>query len=369
MSQDILLQIVSDHGALPVKFSIQLDESTDVSNCSQLLVFVRYVKECAVHEEFLFCERLLETTKAIDVLQLVKAFFTKHGLNLQMCGSICTDGAPAMLGNRSGFAALMKKEVPNIIVTHCILHRHALVSKCLPAELKNVMSIVVRSVNFIRGHALNHRLFQHFCQKIGSEHSVFLFLAEIRWLSRGRVLTRVMELHKEIAQFFQEKGNELADNFKCQQFILSLAYLADSFTHLNELNISMQGSGGSIMTASQKLSAFIHKLPVWKRRIENCNFANFPNLDSIFVNNQEDLPLVYQICTHLEGLMALFDGYFPNGDLSVRDGWICDRLLFNLDSIEYGHIAKDELIELKGNQKVKMKFDCMELTTFWCHQL
>ena len=282
MSQDILLQIVSDHGALPVKFSIQLDESTDVSNCSQLLVFVRYVKECAVHEEFLFCERLLETTKAIDVLQLVKAFFTKHGLNLQMCGSICTDGAPAMLGNRSGFAALMKKEVPNIIVTHCILHRHALVSKCLPAELKNVMSIVVRSVNFI----LNHRLFQAFCQEIGSEHSVLLFYTEVRWLSR------VMELHEEIAQFLQEKSNELADNFKPQQFILSLAYLADMFTHLNELNISMQGSGGNIMTANQKLSAFIHKLPVWKRRVENCNFANFPNLDSIFVDNQEDIPVL-----------------------------------------------------------------------------
>ena len=84
MSQDILQQIVSDLVATLVKFSIQLDESTDVSNCNQLLVFVRYVKEGSVREEFLFCECLLETTKAIDVLQLVKAFFTKHALNLQM---------------------------------------------------------------------------------------------------------------------------------------------------------------------------------------------------------------------------------------------------------------------------------------------
>ena len=53
MSQDILQQIVSDLVATPVKFSIQLDESTDVTNCSQLLVFVRYVKEGGVHEELL----------------------------------------------------------------------------------------------------------------------------------------------------------------------------------------------------------------------------------------------------------------------------------------------------------------------------
>ena len=58
VSQDILLQIVSDLVATPVKFSIQFDESTDVSNCSQLLVFVQFIK---VREEFLFSERLFES--------------------------------------------------------------------------------------------------------------------------------------------------------------------------------------------------------------------------------------------------------------------------------------------------------------------
>ena len=45
MSQNILQQLVTDLVATPVRFSIQLDESTEVANCSQLLVFVRYVKE------------------------------------------------------------------------------------------------------------------------------------------------------------------------------------------------------------------------------------------------------------------------------------------------------------------------------------
>ena len=63
-----------------------------------------------------------------------------------------------MLGNRSGFVALMRKDIHSIIVTHYILHKHSLVSKYLPPEFKNVMSIVVRSVNFIRGHALNQSL-------------------------------------------------------------------------------------------------------------------------------------------------------------------------------------------------------------------
>jgi len=54
--------------ASPFPVSIQLDESTDVSQCAQLLVYVRYMHTDAIKEEFLFCEPLSETTKAADML-------------------------------------------------------------------------------------------------------------------------------------------------------------------------------------------------------------------------------------------------------------------------------------------------------------
>ena len=159
ISEDILQQVIADVKASPIKVSLQLDESTDVSSCSQLLVFVRYVKEKEVVEEFLFCTPLKTTTKAVDVFNIVKEFFLNHEMSLDMVGSLCTDGAPAMLGNKSGFASRVKKEVPHITVTHCMLHRHALAAKSLPEKLKKVLSIAVSVVNYIRGNALNHRLF------------------------------------------------------------------------------------------------------------------------------------------------------------------------------------------------------------------
>ena len=50
MSEDILQQVIADIKSSPIKVSLQLDESTDVSSCSQLLVFARYVKEKEVVE-------------------------------------------------------------------------------------------------------------------------------------------------------------------------------------------------------------------------------------------------------------------------------------------------------------------------------
>lgn len=206
MSQDILQQVLEDIKASPLKVGIQLDESTDVDGCSQLLVFEQYVKEKEILEEFLFCEPLQLTTKGIDVFSLIKDFFLKHKIMFDVCASICTDGASAMLGKNSGFVAYVKKEVPRIMITHCMLHRRALAAKTLPTELKDTLSTAVSAVNFIRGHALNHRLFHAFCEEIGAEHTVLLFHTEVRWLSRGRMLTHIFEMCEEISQFLLIKA-------------------------------------------------------------------------------------------------------------------------------------------------------------------
>lgn len=119
MSSNVLQQVVDELKAPPFPFSMQLDESTDVSHCSQLLVFVRYVHNATktMKEEFLFCNSLTLTTKAVDVFEMIKSFFLKHEIDWKdKLGSICTDGAPAMLGSTSGFAALVKREVPNTLL-------------------------------------------------------------------------------------------------------------------------------------------------------------------------------------------------------------------------------------------------------------
>ena len=128
-----------------------------------------------------------------------------------------------MLGNRSRFAALLRKEIPNLKSTHCFLHRHALAAKTLPLKLKKALQICVKVVNTIRGRALNHRLFRLFCEELGKEHTVLLYHTEVRWLSRGRVLSRLFELRDEIKEFLCKVGNEMAEYFETTRFIQNFA--------------------------------------------------------------------------------------------------------------------------------------------------
>ena len=105
LSSDIFDQVIADIKARPLKISLQLDETTDVENCSQL---ERYEHDGAIID-FLFSEDLKKTIKGKDIFQCVKNFFAKHDLDIQIIGSVCTDGAHAMLGNKSGFLLCQNK--------------------------------------------------------------------------------------------------------------------------------------------------------------------------------------------------------------------------------------------------------------------
>lgn len=62
LSDDILDQVISYVRFSALKISLQLAESTEVSNCSQLIALVRYVSDGIVKEDFLFFEVLKTTT-------------------------------------------------------------------------------------------------------------------------------------------------------------------------------------------------------------------------------------------------------------------------------------------------------------------
>ena len=219
---------------------------------------MRFVKENAIVDEFLFCQ-MKERTRAKDVFDLVNAFLRENSIAWNKLGSVCTDGAPAMIGHPSGFVALMKQVAPLIVSNHCAIHKYTLACKTLPLELKSVLDSVVKAVNFIRSRAINFRLLKAFCDDLEKEHQYLLFHTEVRWLPREKVLSRVAELVTEVAVFLREHGSvELATLFHNNKFQLKVFYLADIFSLLNEFSYSLQGKNKS-QTEAAEVSAFKKK--------------------------------------------------------------------------------------------------------------
>ena len=107
IANDILSQLITQIHDSPCKISLQFEEITDIKLISQLVAYVKFVKENAIVDEFLFCQEMKERTRAKDVFDPVHAFLRENSKAWNKVESVCTDGAPAMIGHRSDLVALI----------------------------------------------------------------------------------------------------------------------------------------------------------------------------------------------------------------------------------------------------------------------
>ena len=371
MSEDILRQIISGIKSSKSGFAIQLDETTDVTNCAQLLVFApRYVVEEDMKEELLMNVALEATTRGEDIFEMLSSFFEKHELAWKDVKGCTTDGAPAMLGRNSGFRGHVLEVAPHVKFIHCIIHRFALACKVLPKDLSNVLSQMIKIVNYVKGSALNSRIFKLLCEDFEAEHSVLLFHTHVRWLSRGNVTKRVYKLRIELLHFFQISNSNCCKDFiislENDHFLLQLAYLVDIFDALNRLNQSLQGRDASVCDFVSKIKAFLAKINVWKKNIEGNSLVMFETVTEFINENESGEPdeLRELILDHLGALGNEMKKYFPS--LSEED-LVYLRNPFTADphALQPGTGKQEELIELQHDGMAHDIYKEYNLKIFW----
>ncbi len=147
-------------------FTFQVDESTDVTGKAQLQAFVQFKNEGEIMENYFCCKELPETTKGHDVFSILSSYLESYGLPWNRCFGICIDGAPSVIGSVQGFVSRMKEKNPEVITTHCFLHREVLVSKTIGHDLQQVLDINVNVVNFIKQCCPKSRLFARLCENM-----------------------------------------------------------------------------------------------------------------------------------------------------------------------------------------------------------
>ena len=80
IANDILSQLIAQIQDIPCRISLQFDETTDIKSISQLVAYVRFVKENAVVDDILFCQKMKKRTRAKNVFDLVNAFLCENSI-------------------------------------------------------------------------------------------------------------------------------------------------------------------------------------------------------------------------------------------------------------------------------------------------
>ena len=276
------------------------------------------------------------------------SFFKKTGLGWKNLVGCATDGAPSMLGCRSGFQSYEKAISPTIMSDHCFIHRFALCTKVLPAQLLACLKQVVKIINFVRVSALNTRLFKQLCEDLGSEHSSLLYNTEVRWLSRGNGTKRLFETKDGMLLLFKELGQEYLKDLENDKFVQKLAYLSDIFEAFNNVNLLLQERNGTMVDFVLKLGAFIRKLDLWKRNTENNQLGMFKCLSSLKMK----CFFFEEIASHLASLEEELDRYFPEAPSCE---YIASPFLVISHDLAVGTGEQEELIDLHEDNDAKIR--------------
>ena len=137
-------------------YSIELDESMNVSKKALFLCFVRVECEGELQEELLCSLNLPGRTTSFEIFKALDSYFMEHRIEWEKCIDICTDGAANMTGHRAGVVAKVKNiNHPDIMSMHCIIHREHLLLKKMSPELHEVLLDVIKVINAVRHKAFN----------------------------------------------------------------------------------------------------------------------------------------------------------------------------------------------------------------------
>jgi hypothetical protein len=155
----------------------------------------------------------------------VNDHFTAEDISWVNCVGMCTDGAGTLTGHKKCFQAEVQQIGAHVNFIHCIIHREALASRDLEPKLYSLLQEAVKVVNFVKTRPLNFLLFAVLCEEMQADQKSPLLHSEVRWLSRSKVLKRLVELKKDVRRFLQKSGSPLYQHFLDKKWLDLVIYV------------------------------------------------------------------------------------------------------------------------------------------------
>ena len=155
-------------------------------------------------------------------------------------------------------------------------------------------------------------------------------------LSIGETSRRVLQIRKEIAEYYLTKNKEypLLD----KDFLISLGFLVDFLTQANFLNQSLQGKATTVCLVYKKVQDFRDKYRFLKSHLHQRNFFHFLQMKALIDSKEiqvDDIPIIL--------FSSVFDGIlqeFSNGFQGF------ERISDTTRLVAYQHLVETETASL-----------------------
>ncbi|MCO5556716.1 hypothetical protein L7F22_010267 [Adiantum nelumboides] len=237
ISEVILKSHVSRINMSPF-FSLMLDESTDIGNKQNLIVYVSYLEQCEPVTKFLGLIELENGTSAC-MYETCMDFLSKYGLDISKMICFGSDGASSMVGCRNGLSTRLKRENPFMTNIHCIAHRTSL---CLADAVKEfqVAQDIDTCMNSIASIFSRSSCKSKVLESLQVEfNGTILHLSRIhnvRWLSRQSVVKKVCDSYEAILAYTKAENVTLFNKLANFEFMYNLHFLFDVLDRLGMLS-------------------------------------------------------------------------------------------------------------------------------------
>ncbi|MGH0143643.1 UNVERIFIED_CONTAM: hypothetical protein FKN15_008789 [Acipenser sinensis] len=155
-----------------------------------------------------------------------------------------------------------------------------------------------------------HRLLRGFLTEVNASYDDLLLHNNVRWLSKDRGLECFWAIREEIRSFLSEQKSEKAAQFteflEDVEKMQTAAFLADITSHLNELNVKLQGQNNTVCDLITAVWAFQRKLEIYKTDLQG-ELVHFPKcLEQ--TQGEKDVP------HHADFIQKLMDNFKAHFD-------------------------------------------------------
>ena len=100
-------------------------------------------------------------------------------------------------------------------------------AKFLLKDLQAVMIQVSQVINLIKSQPLRNRLFSRLCKAMDSEYECLMYHTEVRWLLKGKMLERLVQLKIQVLPFRETQNKDFGFSFHDESFCFFLTCLTN----------------------------------------------------------------------------------------------------------------------------------------------